>query len=197
MIVILGYFFNLGYTTVYTDISEHGIVYLFLTIAGGIFLHDAYFYWVHRFMHIPLIFKYVHKVHHQSQNPTPWAAFSFHPIEAILEFAIAPIILFTIPVHPIALLSFSLYMMLSNVMGHLGFELFPKYFTRHWFGQWLNSSTHHNMHHRYVNCNYGLYLNLWDRLMKTNHDKYHDTFDEVKARVNNELGDFETNELAR
>lgn len=87
--------------------------------------------------------------------------------------------------------------MLSNVMGHLGFELFPKYFTRHWFGQWLNSSTHHNMHHRYVNCNYGLYLNLWDRLMKTNHDKYHDTFDEVKARVNNELGDFETNELAR
>lgn len=108
MIVILGYFFNLGYTTVYTDISEHGIVYLFLTIAGGIFLHDAYFYWVHRFMHIPLIFKYVHKVHHQSQNPTPWAAFSFHPIEAILEFAIAPIILFTIPVHPIALLSFSL-----------------------------------------------------------------------------------------
>ena len=37
------------------------------------------------------------------------------------------------------------------------------------------------MHHRFVRCNYGLYYNVWDRLMGTNHERYEDEFDRVKA----------------
>jgi len=33
-----------------------------------------------------------------------------------------------------------------------------------------------------VKCNYGLYFNIWDILMNTNHAKYYATFDEVTAR---------------
>ena len=60
-------------------------------------------------------------------------------------------------------------MTFMNVLGHLGFELYPKGFTTHWLGKWNNTSTHHNMHHKYYNCNYGLYFNIWDRIMGTNH----------------------------
>jgi sterol desaturase/sphingolipid hydroxylase (fatty acid hydroxylase superfamily) len=32
------------------------------------------------------------------------------------------------------------------------------------------------MHHRYVNYNYGLYFNIWDRLMGTNHPRYEEEY---------------------
>jgi sterol desaturase/sphingolipid hydroxylase (fatty acid hydroxylase superfamily) len=35
------------------------------------------------------------------------------------------------------------------------------------------------MHHRLVKCNYGLYFNIWDRLMGTNHPDYEKSFNEV------------------
>jgi len=38
------------------------------------------------------------------------------------------------------------------------------------------------MHHRYVTCNYGLYFNIWDRIMGTNHQRYHEEFEATVAR---------------
>lgn len=171
-----------GYTRLYTDIAEYGWFYFFASFGIAALIHDTYFYWMHRLMHHPKLFKHVHKVHHMSHNPTPWAAFSFHPIEAILEFGFVPFMVIVFPFHPIILVSFGIYMITLNVMGHLGFEVFPKGFTQHWFFRWFNSSTHHNMHHKHVNCNYGLYYNVWDYLMGTNHKKYHQTFEEVANR---------------
>jgi Delta7-sterol 5-desaturase len=171
-----------GYTKIYADFSEHSVAYFVFTAVAFIFIHDMYFYWTHRAMHHPLLFKHVHKVHHMSNNPTPWAAFSFHPLEALVEFGIIPIMVFLIPLHPAAIAIFALYMVTLNVMGHLGFEIFPKGFTQHKLFGLHNTSTHHNMHHKYVNCNYGLYFNIWDKLMKTNHAKYHSTFEEVASR---------------
>lgn len=45
------------------------------------------------------------------------------------------------------------------------------------------------MHHKYFNCNYGLYFNIWDRIMGTNHENYFDTFREVTHREPEVLGD--------
>ncbi len=171
-----------GYTQVYSDFNEHSWAYFAFTVVAFIVIHDAYFYWTHRTMHHPKLFKHVHKVHHMSNNPTPWAAFSFHPLEALVEFGIIPIMVFIMPLHPIAIVIFALYMVLLNVMGHLGYEIFPKGFTQHKLFGLHNTSTHHNMHHKHVNCNYSLYFNIWDKLMGTNHAKYHSTFDEVASR---------------
>ncbi|MEL6805609.1 MAG: hypothetical protein AAFO91_17710 [Bacteroidota bacterium] len=52
-------------------------------------------------MHHPLLFKWVHLIHHRSTNPSPWASYSFHILEAILEVMIAPIILVLVPMHPL------------------------------------------------------------------------------------------------
>ncbi len=69
-----------------------------------------------------------------------------------------------------------------NVLGHLGFELYPSGSTKHWLGRWNNTSTHHNMHHKYTRCNYGLYFNWWDTLMGTNHARYEEQFEQVAGR---------------
>jgi lathosterol oxidase len=168
-----------GLTRIYTNISDKSYGYYIFSIVLMILMHDTYFYWTHRAMHWKPLFKAVHKTHHLSTNPTPFAAYAFHPLEAIIEIGIVPLIAFTIPYHGTALTLFSLYSLLLNVTGHLGFELFPKGFVGNKLFKWHNTSTHHNMHHRLVKCNYGLYFNIWDRLMCTNHPEYEKTFNEV------------------
>lgn len=175
------------YTTFYERIDEHGILYLALAFPLMLLMHDTYFYWVHRLMHHPLLFKRFHLVHHQSTNPSPWAAYAFHPLEAIVESLIFPVFLFTIPVHTVHLTFFFIFSLVYNVYGHLGFELYPAGFNKHWVGKWLNTSVCHNQHHRYFNGNYGLYFTIWDRLMGTLRADYDDHYAEVKSRKVNEI----------
>lgn len=170
-----------GYTKVYGDIYEFGWGYLIFSFFFLTFLHDTYFYWIHRLMHLPKIFPILHKVHHISNNPTPFASLSFHPLEAIVEIGIVPIAVLFVPFHPVVLFLFALWSLFFNIIGHLGYELFPHNFVRHPVGGWLNTSTHHNMHHSRSNCNYGLYYNFWDTVMRTNAPDYKEKFDQVKA----------------
>ena len=171
-----------GWLKVYLNIGSHGWGYLALSTVVLIFAHDTYFYWTHRFMHLKAVFPLVHRVHHLSHTPTPWAAFAFHPIEAVIEAGIFPLVAAFMPLHPLAAVVWLFYMTAMNVLGHCGFEILPRGFTRHPITRWHNTTVHHNMHHRFVHCNYSLYYNVWDRLMGTNHARYHEEFEQVKAR---------------
>lgn len=170
------------HTTFYENIDEHGILYLILAFPLMLLMHDTYFYWVHRMMHSPLLFKMFHLVHHRSTNPSPWAAYAFHPLEATVESLIFVIFLFTIPVHSMHLTFFFVFSLLYNVYGHLGYELYPKGVNKHWLGKWINTSVNHNMHHQYFKGNYGLYFTFWDRMMHTLSPGYDEKFEEVKSR---------------
>ena len=46
----------------------------------------------------------------------------------------------------------------------------------------MNTPTNHIMHHEHFRGNYGLYFNVWDRLMGTNHERYEERFREVTSR---------------
>jgi len=163
----------------YHDVSEKGLLWFWLSIPVLMVAHDTYFYWIHRLMHHPRLFGLLHRVHHDSRTPTPWAALSFHPLEALLEFAIVPVIVWILPLHPLALMLFATWSLLWNVAGHLGFEFFPKWFVRSAAGKWINTPTHHDLHHRYGRYNFSLYFNIWDRLMGTNHPRYAEIFEQV------------------
>jgi sterol desaturase/sphingolipid hydroxylase (fatty acid hydroxylase superfamily) len=147
-------------------------------------LHDTYFYWTHRAMHHKKLFRAMHLVHHKSVNPSPWAAYAFHPLEAIVEAGIFAVFLFTIPIHPLHLLVFFFAMIVYNVYGHLGYELYPAGFSKHWLGKWINTSVNHNQHHQHFKGNYGLYFTFWDRLMGTIRADYDQRFEEVTGKQN-------------
>jgi sterol desaturase/sphingolipid hydroxylase (fatty acid hydroxylase superfamily) len=164
------------YTNMYSHISDYGTAYYAFTFVWMFFLHDFYFYWTHRAMHHPTIFRWVHLTHHKSNNPSPWTAYAFHPLEAVQEAAIVPIFAFTLPVHRSAIIFYMLFQIAYNVYGHLGFEIFPKGMHKHWLGKWFNTSVAHNMHHKYSVKNYGLWTTIWDRLFGTMHPKYDETY---------------------
>jgi lathosterol oxidase len=165
----VGIWLGKKYTFIYADVHQYSIGYFVFTLFMAALVHDTYFYWIHRLMHHRAVYKKVHRVHHLSTNPTPLAAFSFHPLEAVLEAGIFPLLVFTIPMHTWALFIFLFYMVLMNVMGHCGFEFLPSWFLKYPPFNWYNTSTNHNLHHRLAKHNYGLYFNIWDRVMKTNH----------------------------
>ncbi|RMG79910.1 MAG: sterol desaturase family protein [Bacteroidetes bacterium] len=170
------------YTHIYRDFSAYGTGYFIGSIFFMMVLHDTYFYWTHRLLHHPKLFKISHLIHHKSHNPSPWAAYAFHPVEGVVEAGILWVIAFSIPVHVGALSLFFFFSIAFNVLGHLGYEIFPKGMDKHWLGQWINTSTNHNMHHKYGRHNYGLYFTFWDKMMGTTHPRYHETFEEVTRR---------------
>ncbi|MGN7723505.1 sterol desaturase family protein [Chitinophaga sp. 22620] len=165
------------YTQYYKDPSTHSTFWYIAVFPLMFLVHDAYFYWTHRLMHHRRLFPWFHKVHHLSTNPSPWAAFSFHPLEALVEVGIFPVLLFMMPLTQIHLVVFFLAMMVYNVYGHLGWELYPRWFARHWFGRWINTSFNHNQHHQYFKGNYGLYFLWWDRWAGTIREDYEDKFE--------------------
>ncbi len=158
---------NLGWTRIYTDISAYPLWYLPLSLFIYLFLHDSWFYWTHRWMHIPKWFRIAHAVHHESRPPTAWAAMSFHPVEAITGAIVIPLLVFFIPIH-IAVLGLVLFIMtFMGVTNHMGWEIFPRFLVHGALGKGLITASHHQRHHEQYNCNYGLYFRFWDRLCGT------------------------------
>ena len=169
------------HTTRYLTISDYGWFYYFALFPVMFFMHDTYFYFAHRLMHHKRLFNWFHLVHHKSVNPSPWAAYAFHPLEAVVEVGIVIIFMFTIPIHKTHLLIFFLMMIVYNVYGHLGYELYPKGFSKSAVGKWINTSVNHNQHHQYFKGNYGLYFLFWDRVFGTVREDYDERFDAVSV----------------
>src|SRR5262245_9749225 len=169
------------WTPMYFRIGYYGWPWFLISIGVIILIHDAYFYWTHRLMHQPRLFRLFHRTHHRSLSPSPWAAYAFSPWEAFVQAGIAPLVVFTLPIHPLAFSIFMLWQISFNVLGHCGYELFPSWFLRSPLGLLLNTATHHAQHHETNRANFSLYFNFWDRLMGTNHPRYRERFEEVVA----------------
>jgi Delta7-sterol 5-desaturase len=172
-----------GYTLVYTDIDQYGWGYLVFSVAVIILVHDTWFYFIHRLMHHPYVYRHVHRVHHLSTDPSPLAAFSFHPLEALAEAGVYILFTFLLPVHLVALWSWQVVQLIMNVIAHLGYEIYPKGFNTHWLFRIKTPSTHHNMHHEKFNGNYGLYFTWWDKIFKTEFKDYNQTYDNIQQKI--------------
>ena len=158
-------------TAVYLKVSAYGWWYLPVSLVIVALIHETYYYWVHRWMHHPKVFRKVHKVHHDSRIPTPWTAFSFHPWESLLEALILPLILIIVPVHVYVLGIYLVLMTISSVINHLDIEIYPEGFQKSKFGKLFIGATHHHYHHKDFLSNYGLYFTFWDKWMSTESKK--------------------------
>ena len=170
-----------GWTQMYRG-DKYPMAWFWISIGCAILIHDTWFYWTHRLMHHPKLFRHFHRVHHKSHNPSPWAAYAFDPAEAVVQAAIFPLVLVLIPMHSGAFALFMVWQISFNILGHTGFEIYPRWLMDSWLGKVLNTPTNHAMHHEKLKGNYGLYFNVWDRLMKTNHADYEKRFREVTTR---------------
>ena len=168
-----------GHMQVYRQPSQHGWLWLVASLPLMILWHDLYFYVTHRLLHTRWLLRHVHGVHHRSRNPSPWAAYAFHPVEAVLNGLVTPLALAVVPLHIGVLMLFALHQILRNAHGHAAVETMPRGFAQHWLWGRFTTTTHHHLHHETAQGNYGLWFTWWDRVFGTERSDYMARFERV------------------
>jgi sterol desaturase/sphingolipid hydroxylase (fatty acid hydroxylase superfamily) len=166
--------------------SDHPL-YLAALVFIAPAIHEVHFFFIHRAIHWPPLYRWIHSIHHNSINPSPWSSLSMHPVESFAYFAVAFWHL-VIPSNPIVAL-FQLHIAgLGAVNGHIGFDKLEltdeSALDSH---AWA-----HYLHHKYFEVNYGGDgLIPLDRWFGTWHDGTRDgdalmqaRFEKKRARLN-------------
>ncbi|MEL6219176.1 MAG: sterol desaturase family protein [Pseudomonadota bacterium] len=136
-----------------------------------------HFYWVHRALHWPPLYRLAHSLHHRNVNVGPWSGISMHPIEHAL-FYTNFLIHLVVPSSPLHVLYHGYIQSIHPVFSHSGFEqlrIADK--DRAKMGVFF-----HQLHHRYFECNYGTVEMPWDRWFGSLHDGSGAATAETKAR---------------
>lgn len=116
---------RLGWLAIYGDPLDRGLLYFAFNLLVLIVAHDAWFYWSHKIMHRPGLFRWFHRLHHRSHNPSPWTSYAFNASEALVNAVYLPLALLLMPTSLLAAFLFTAHMMLRNAVGHCGYEIFP------------------------------------------------------------------------
>lgn len=156
--------------------AQWGPAWFWFCLALMIVAHDAFFYWAHRLMHRPQLFRRFHRRHHKSHNPSPFTAYSFDLGEAAVMGVFVPLWVIAVPTPWAVVGLFMLHQIVRNTLGHSGYELMPARADGRPMFDWLTTTTHHDLHHAQAGYNYGLYFTFWDRVMRTEHPDYHQRF---------------------
>jgi sterol desaturase/sphingolipid hydroxylase (fatty acid hydroxylase superfamily) len=130
--------------------------WVLLELSICILIEELVFYYSHRLLHNPRIYKYIHKKHHEWTAPIAITAIYCHPIEHIFSNLLPPLLgpLILGSHTATAWLWFTLAI-LSTLNAHCGYH-FP----------FLPSPEAHDFHHLKFNQNFGV-LGVLDRLHGT------------------------------
>ena len=136
-----------------------------------------YFYWIHRLLHTRALYRF-HALHHRNTDIGPWSGLSMHPVEHVFYFG-SVLVHFAIASHPVHVTFHLLFYGLLAITSHTGFEglLFRNRKRLHL------GNFHHQIHHRYFECNYGNLDVPWDKLFGTWHDGTPAGKERMKARL--------------
>jgi len=149
----------MGYSKLYDDVGKHGWGYLVFSIFFFLLFTDYCIYWVHRSLHHPSVYKYVHKPHHKWLIPTPFASHAFHPLDGYLQSVPYHFFIFVFPMHRI------LYLVLFVVVNLWAIFIHDSdMITGHPLEHVINGPAHHTLHHLYFTVNYGQYFTWSDRV---------------------------------
>jgi len=124
-----------------------------------------YFYLIHRLLHWPPLYRHVHYLHHRNTNVGPWSGLSMHPIEHILYLG-SVMIHWIVPANPLLIIYHLQHFTLSATTTHCGYEGI----TFRGEVRLALGTFHHQIHHRFFECNYGGLEIPWDKWMGSFND---------------------------
>ncbi len=156
--------------------SENPVWFVALFLLTPIWI-SFHFYWIHRLLHWPPLYRAAHALHHRNTNVGPWSGLSMHPAEHLLFFS-SILVHWLVAAHPIHILFHMQHQALTAATSHTGFEgMLVRDRKRLALGTF-----HHQMHHRYFECNYGNLEMPWDKWFGSFHDGTEDSHERMKAR---------------
>ncbi|KAH6913165.1 fatty acid hydroxylase [Coprinopsis sp. MPI-PUGE-AT-0042] len=149
----------LGYSRLYDGLDTYGHLYLVASVPFFLLFTDYGIYWVHRWLHIPMFYKHIHKPHHKWIIPTPFASHAFHPIDGYLQSVPYHLFVFLFPLHRMVYLVLFVLVNFWSIFIHDSDMI-----TGHALEKVINGPAHHTLHHLYFTVNYGQYFTWADRV---------------------------------
>lgn len=153
-----------GWGRFYFEVSEYGWTYLFASAVAYFVFIDMWAYIAHRLLHLPCLYKTVHKWHHAYKQPTAFVALALHPVDMILFQGGVFVGMYIVPLHVSAIAVNLLYIHYFNVIDHSGVYHESSV-------PWQATSLYHDDHHLHWHVNYGQSLTVWDRMCGTFYQK--------------------------
>jgi sterol desaturase/sphingolipid hydroxylase (fatty acid hydroxylase superfamily) len=142
-----------------------GPVWFVLLFPLTLIWFSMHFYWGHRLLHWGPLYRIAHGLHHRNVNTGPWSGLSMHPIEHAIYMS-SVLIHLVVPSHPIHIFFHFYWVTLAAATSHTGYDgLMIRGKSRFPVGGF-----HHQLHHRYFECNYGNTEMPWDKWFGTFHD---------------------------
>lgn len=133
----------------------------------GILIYDLIYYWYHRWSHKFNMLWRLHRLHHSVQRLTGLALARFNTLDLMIELALLTSVLYILGVPENIYLKMSAFMIPATILSHANFSSdLPKSLS------WLIINPNsHRIHHSsdsvLVNCNFGGFTHLWDRIFGT------------------------------
>jgi len=126
-----------------TDLPDITTVLFHLYI--NMIFYEIGFYYIHRFTHIPIVYKHIHKIHHEWTSPVALTSFYFHPIDLLISVYV-PLMMGVLAsgCHANVFLIWIHIGISSGLMEHTGYK-FPLY----------PSPELHTLHHQTFNNYFG------------------------------------------
>ncbi len=177
--ILYGILDNMGWMWGHVVADKLGPIWAVATFIALAYGHDTWFYWTHKIMHHPKMFKHWHKTHHKSYNPSPFTAYSFDMKEAFVQAIYLVFWSLIVPTSYVVITAYMIFQIARNTIGHCGYELFPANKDGKPLFDWMTTVTHHDLHHARASYNYGLWFTHWDRWMGTEDPTYHAKFAQV------------------
>ncbi|KIO34573.1 hypothetical protein M407DRAFT_13385 [Tulasnella calospora MUT 4182] len=147
-----------GHSQLYDDVEKYGWTYLVLSVPLYLLFTDYFIYWIHRGLHHPLIYKYVHKPHHKWLIPTPFASHAFHFLDGYLQSIPYHVFVQIFPMQRVLHLFLFVAVNIWSIFIHDS-----EMITGSMWESIINGPSHHTLHHLYFTCNYGQYFTWADR----------------------------------
>ncbi|GAA5908089.1 hypothetical protein JCM8208_003683 [Rhodotorula glutinis] len=156
-----------GHSQLYDSIAEGpfgdkgGVLpWLYMAFSAALFLWftDFAIYWVHRWLHLPFLYKRLHKPHHKWIIPTPFASHAFHPVDGYFQSVPYHMACYMFPIHKYMFIGLFSFVNLWSIFIHDSDML-----CGHPLEHYINGPAHHTLHHLYFTCNYGQYFTWADK----------------------------------
>ncbi|KAF9567171.1 C5-sterol desaturase [Agrocybe pediades] len=147
-----------GHSMLYDDVDTYGYPYLVASVPFYLLFTDYSIYWIHRWLHIPAIYKRIHKPHHKWIIPTPFGSYAFHPLDGFAQSLPYHLFIFTIPLHRVLYIAMFVLINFWAIFIHDSDMI-----TGHIFEKVINGPAHRTLHHLYFTVNYGQYFTWADR----------------------------------
>jgi len=156
---------------------EDAPVYLAAMVMAVFFWGTIHFYLNHRLLHVPVLYRTAHELHHRNANTGPWTGISMHPVEHLIYFSVF-VLWWVVPVHPVIPIMNGVYFGVSPAISHSGFD---RILLGGRFRIAAGDQFHH-LHHRFFEVNYGNTPTPLDKLFGTWYDGTPEAHEALKGR---------------